>query len=151
MKPDVFLKVIRDAGIHEISGPLRAAERSRWKHRHPGIKLPNEYLGLLKKANGLRFSLDPKSTIGAAGRLLPLREIRSATELLYQDQEDEDQALPEAWLGLTDDAQGEQFLILDVRKRLYLGVDPEDPDEPERLGAELEVALDWLYARYVSG
>ena len=156
MKPDVFLRMLRDAnafkaGTHEIARPLSPSERTRWKSRNPSLKLPNDFLGFLKKANGVRFCVDPKSPIGAAGRLLPLGEIRTATELLYQDQEEEDEALPGSWLALTDDAQGEQFLALDIRKRIYLDVDPADPEEAQAIGKTFESALDWLVQRYVPG
>jgi len=153
MKGDIFLRMLRDAnalapGTHEIARPLSPSERSRWKSRNPSLKLPNDLLGFLKKANGIRFFLDPQSPIGAAGRLLPLGEIRTATELLYQDQEEEDEALPGSWLALTDDADGAQYLVLDVRKRVYLDVDPADPEDAEAIGQTFENALDWLCRRY---
>ncbi len=154
MKADVFLRMLRDAnavapGRHEIARPLPARERSRWRSRNPSIKLPNDYLGFLKKANGIRFLLDPKSPIGAAARLLPLRELSSVTELLYQDQEEEDEALPSSWIALTDDAEGGAILALDLLKRGYLEVDPEDPEDAQAAGNTFEEALDWLARRYV--
>jgi SMI1/KNR4 family protein SUKH-1 len=154
MKPDAFLKKIADdnavrPGTHELAAPLRGAESGRWKARHAGLKLPNDLLGFLKRANGIRFHLSPASPIGATARLLPLREIQTATALLYQDQEEEDEALPGSWLGLTDDAEGDQFLVLDVRKRLYLDVDPADPEDAQAVGRRFEEALDWLFARYL--
>ena len=154
MKPDAFLKKIADdnavrPGTHELAGPLRGPERGRWKARHPGLKLPNDLLGFLKRANGIRFHVSPGHPLGAEARLLPLSEIQSATTLLYQDQEEEDEALPGSWLALTDDAEGEQFLVIDVRKRLYLDVDPADPEEAQEVGEKFEEALDWLFARYL--
>jgi len=154
MKPDAFLKKIADdnavrAGTHEPAGPLRGAERGRWKARHPGLKLPNDLLGFLKRANGIRFHVSRENPLGAEARLLPLREIQSATSLLYQDLEDEDEALPSSWLALTDDAQGGQILILDVKKRRYLELDPEDPEDAQEVGEKFEEALDWLFARYL--
>ena len=154
MKPDAFLKKIADdnavrPGTHELAGPLRGPERGRWKARHPGLKLPNDLLGFLKRANGIRFHVSPGHPLGAEARLLPLREIQSATTLLYQDQEEEDEALPGSWLALTDDAEGEQFLVIDVRKRLYLDVDPADPEDAQEVGAKFEEALDWLFSRYL--
>lgn len=155
MKPDAFLKKIADdnaarPGTHELAQPLRGAESGRWKARHPGLKLPNDLLGFLKRANGIRFHVRPGSPIDVEARLLPLREIQTATSLLYQDQEDEDEALPDTWLALTDDAEGDQFLVLDVRKRLYLDVDPADPEDAQEVGERFEEALDWLFARYLS-
>jgi hypothetical protein len=131
MKPDEFLHAAR--GSCQIGRPVSASERARWKARHPGLKLPNDLQGFLKRANGITF---------AEGRLLPLREIRSATEILYQDQDDED-TLPDTWLGLTDDVDG--LLVLDVRARTYLVID----DETERIGDTWEAALEWLYTRYL--
>lgn len=154
MKPDVFLRMLRDAnalapGTHEIARPLPPSERSRWKSRHPSLKLPNDFLGFLKRANGIRFLLDAKSPIGAAGRLFPLRSLCTVTELLYQDQEEEDEALPSSWMALSDDAEAAGILALDLRKRLYLEVDPENPEDAETVGATFEEALDWLASRYV--
>jgi len=154
MKPDAFLKKIADdnaaqPGLHELANSVRPAEIGRWKARHPGIKVPNDLLGFLKRTNGIRFRVSPQSPIGAEARLLPLREIGTATSLLYQDQEDEDEALPGSWLALSDEAEGDEFLILDVRKRLYLGVDPADPEDAKEIGERFEEALDWLYARYL--
>jgi len=154
MKPDAFLKKIADdnaarPGTHELAGPLRGPEGGRWKARHPGLKLPNDLLGFLKRANGIRFHLSSGNPLGAAARLLPLREIQSATSLLYQDQEDEDEALPGSWLALTDDAAGEQFLVIDVRKRRYLDLDPAEPEDAQEVGEKFEEALDWLFARYL--
>jgi len=154
MKPEPFLKKIADdnavkPGTHELAAPIRAVEIGRWKARHPGLKPPNDLLGFFKRVNGIRFHLSPQSPIGAEARLLPLREIQTATTLLYQDQEEEDEALPGTWLALTDDAEGEQFLILDVRKRLYLDVDPADPEDAQEVGERFEEALDWLFARYL--
>jgi len=154
MKPDAFLKKIADdnavrAGTHELAGPLRGAESGRWRARHPGLKLPNDLLGFLKRANGIRFHLSAASPLGAEARLLPLREIQSATSLLYQDLEDEDEALPSSWLALTDDAQGEQILILDVKKRRYLDLDPSGAEDAQEVGEKFEEALDWLFARYL--
>jgi len=154
MKPDAFLKKIADdnavrPGTHELAGPLRGAESGRWKARHPGLKLPNDLLGFLKRANGIRFHLSPQSPLGAAARLLPLREIQSATSLLYQDLEEEGEALPGSWLALTDDADGDPILVLDVRKRLYLEVDPAEPEDAQEAGEKFEEALDWLFARYL--
>ena len=131
MKPDAFLHAARASC--QIGRPVSASERTRWKARHPGLKLPNDLLGFLKRANGITF---------AESRLLPLREIRGATEILYQDQE-EDETLPETWLGLTDDVDG--LLVFDVRARTYLVLD----DETEKIGDTWEAALDWLYARYL--
>jgi hypothetical protein len=133
MKPDVFLHALRDAKI-QIGRPVAASERARWKARHPGLKLPNDLLGFLKRANGVTFP---------AARLLPLREIRTATEILYQDQDEADEALPGTWLGLTDDV--ESLLVLDVRSRRYLTLE----EEAEAVGTTFEEALDWLYARYL--
>jgi len=152
MKPDTFLKKIADdnavrPGTHEIAPPLRVAEQGRWKARHPRLKLPNDLLGFLKKANGVKFHLSPTSPIGAEARLLPLRDIQPATELLYQNQEGEDEGLPDTWVALTDDAEGEQFLLFDIRKRVYLELDPGDDAEP--IGERFEEALDWLFARYL--
>jgi hypothetical protein len=154
MKPDAFLKKIADdnsvkPGTHELSPPLRSAEIGRWKARHPRLKPPNDLLGFLKRANGIRFHVSTESPIGALARLLPLREIRDATSLLYHDQEEEGEALPGSWLALSDDAQGEQFLVLDVRKRRYLELDPADPEDAEEIGERFEEALDWLFARYL--
>lgn len=154
MKPDAFLKKVADdnavkPGTHELAQPLRGAESGRWKARHPRLKLPNDLLGFLKRANGIKFHVDAQSPIGAEARLLPLREIQTATSLLYQDQEEEDESLPGTWLALTDDAEGEQFLVLDVRKRRYLDVDPADPEEAQAVGERFEEALDWLFARYL--
>jgi hypothetical protein len=154
MKPDAFLKKIADdnaaaPGTHELAASVRPAEIGRWKARHAGVKLPNDLLGFLKRTNGIRFRLSAGSPLGAAARLLPLREIASATSLLYQDQEEEDEALPGSWLALSDDAAGEQFLVLDARKRLYLDVDPADPEDAQEIGERFEEALDWLFARYL--
>jgi hypothetical protein len=154
MKPESFLKKIADdnaaaPGTHELAAPIRSAEIGRWKARHPGLKPPNDLLGFLKRCNGIRFHLSPQSPIGAEARLLPLREIRDATSLLYHDQEEEDEALPGTWLALSDDAEGDQFLVLDVRKRRYLEVDPADPEEAQEIGERFEEALDWLFARYL--
>jgi hypothetical protein len=73
MKPDVFLKKIADdntvrPGTHEAAPPLRAAEHGRWKARHPGLKLPNDLIGFLKRANGIRFHLAPERPLGSAAR-----------------------------------------------------------------------------------
>jgi len=154
MKPDAFLKKIADdnavtPGIHELAHSVRPAEIGRWKARHPGVKLPNDLLGFLKRTNGIRFHLSAQSPIGAEARLLPLRDIQTATSLLYQDQEDEDESLPGTWFALTDDAGADQFLILDVRKRIYLDVDPADPEDAQEIGERFEEALDWLFARYL--
>ena len=154
MKPDSFLKKIADVnavtpGTHELAPSLRPAEIGRWKARHPGLKPPNDLLGFLKRSNGIRFHLSPRSPIGSEARLLPLREIQNATSLLYHDQEGEDDALPGSWLALSDDAEGAQFLVLDVRKRRYLEVDPADPEEAQEIGERFEEALDWLFARYL--
>lgn len=126
MKPDVFLRALRDAGV-EIGRPVSPAERKRWK----GPRLPNDLLGFLRKANGLRLG---------EVRLLPLREIRPATEVLFQDQDSEEDALPDTWLALTDDV--EEPLMLDVVARVYRTLDDE-------IGGTWEEALDWLYARYL--
>ena len=131
MKPDEFLHAAR--GTCQIGRPLPPSERARWKARHPGLKLPHDLLGFLKRANGITF---------AEGRLLPLREIRGATEILYQDQDGEE-TLPETWLGLTDDVDG--LLVFDVRARTYLVID----EETEKVGDRWEDALDWLAARYL--
>jgi hypothetical protein len=152
MKPDAFLKKIADdnavkPGTHDPSPPLRGAESGRWKARHPGLKLPNDLLGFLKKANGIKFHVRPDSPIGAEARLLPLHEIQPATALLFQDQEGEDEGLPDTWVALTDDAEGDQFLLFDVRKRVYLELDPGD--DAEEIGERFEEALDWLFARYL--
>lgn len=152
MKPDAFLKKIADdnlvkPGTHLLAQSLRAPESGRWKARHPGLKLPNDLLGFLKRTNGIRFHVDRESPIGAVARLLPLREIQPATTLLYQDQEEEDEGLPPTWLALTDDAEGEQYLLYDVRKRVYLELDPAD--DAEVIGERFEEALDWLFARYL--
>jgi hypothetical protein len=143
MKADVFLRAVRDAntaapGTHEIGRPLSPSERAR----HKRWKLPNDLLGFLKRANGLRFAK-------GAARLLPLREIRTAAELLYEDQDEEDPTLPSSWLSLTDDVEGGLLLLLDLRARTYLQFDPDD-DEAEAVGTTFEEALDWLYARYVA-
>jgi hypothetical protein len=152
MKPDAFLKKIADdnaarPGTHEAAQPLRAAERGRWKARHPGLKLPNDLLGFLKRANGIKFHLSPNSPIGAEARFLPLREIESATQVIFQSLEGEDEGLPDTWVALTDDAEGEQFLLFDVRKRVYLELDPGG--DAEEVGDRFEEALDWLFARYL--
>lgn len=146
MKPDAFLKKLADdnavqPGKHEIARPLPHAERGRWKARHPGLKLPNDFLSFLKRANGVR--------LGTAGRLLPLREIDTATSLLYQDQEEEGEALPATWLALSDDADGDAILVIDVRKRVYLALDPADPEDVQEVGLRFEEALDWIVARYL--
>ncbi|HEX7900823.1 MAG TPA: SMI1/KNR4 family protein [Planctomycetota bacterium] len=132
MKPDEFLHAAR--GTCQLGRPLPPSERARWKARHPSLKLPNDLLGFLKRANGITFS---------EGRLLPLREIRPATEILYQDQDGEE-SLPETWLGLTDDVDG--LLVLDIPARTYLVID----EETEKVGDRWEEALDWLYARYLA-
>ena len=154
MKPDAFLKKVADdnavaPGTHDLAHPVRPAEIGRWKARHPGMKLPNDLLGFFKRVNGIRFHVSPASPIGAEARLLALRELDSATALLYQDQEEEGDALPGSWLALTDDAQGDAVLVLDVRKRVYLGVDPAEPEDAQEIGDRFEHALDWLFARYL--
>ena len=126
MKPDHFLRATRDAGL-ETGRPVSPSERSRWK----GPRLPNDLLGFFKKANGVNFG---------HVRLLPLREIRPATEVLFRHQDDEDDALPDTWLALTDDV--EEPLLLDVVARVYRSLDDE-------IGRTWEEALDWLFAKYL--
>lgn len=128
MKPDVFLRAVRDAGLTP-GRPVSPSERARRK----SLKLPKDLLGFLKRANGV--------DLGEA-ELLPLREIRGATEILYQDQDD-DESLPETWLGLTDDVDA--LLVFDLRSRKYLVID----DETTEIGGTWEEALEWLAARYL--
>jgi hypothetical protein len=154
MRPEAFLKKIADdnavrPGTHELAASVRPVEIGRWKARHPGMKLPNDLIGFLKRTNGIRFHVSADQPLGVAARLLPLREIQTATALLYQDQEGEDEALPGSWLALTDDPAGDQFLVLDVRKRIYLDLDPADPEDAQEIGERFEEALDWLFARYL--
>jgi len=52
-------------------------------------------------------------------------------------------------MAISDDAEGAGILALDLRKRVYLEVDPENPEDAEAVGATFEEALDWLAARYV--
>lgn len=132
MKPEVFLRALRDARAAEPARPLSPSERAR----HRRWRLPNDLLGFLKRANGLAFA--------GGARLLPLREIRTATEVLYQDQEEEGDVLPPGWLALTDDPDG-PILVLDLRARTYFAFE----DEAEEIGTTFEEALDWIYARYV--
>lgn len=139
MKADVFLRAVRDAGI-AVPRPAPPSERARWRAKHAGVRLPNDLLGFYKRANGVVFP---------DGRLVRLGEIRTATELLFQDLEDEDDALPSSWFALTDEPAAEAYLVLDVDRRVYLELDPEDPDEHRVVGSAFEEALEWLLARYV--
>ena len=132
MKPEVFLRALRETRAAEPARPLSPSERAR----HRRWRLPNDLLGFLKRANGIAFA--------GGARLLPLREIRSATEVLYQDQEEDGEELPPGWLALTDDPDG-RILVLDLRARTYLDLE----EEAEPIGTTFEEALDWLFARYV--
>jgi len=138
MKPGAFLRAARDAGAR-VGRPASPSDRARWRARFPGVRLPNDLLGFYRRADGAAFP---------GGRLLPLGEIRPATDLLFEDLEDEDEGLPSSWLALTDEPAAEAYLVFDADRRVYLELDPDDPDEHRTVGAAFEDALAWILARY---
>lgn len=141
MKPETFLRAVRDAGI-AVPRPAPPSARARVRARHRGVRLPNDLLGFYRRANGTAFP---------DGRLLPLGELTSANDLICPDVEDEDGRLPSSWLALTDETAGEAYLVLDLDRRVYLELDPEDPDEHRIVGGTVEDALEWVMNRYGTG
>lgn len=139
MRPEAFLRAVRDAGI-PVPRPAPPSERARWRSRNPGVRLPRDLLGFYRRANGVAFP---------DGRLLRLGELAPANERLFQDLADEDDALPSTWIALTDEAAADAYLVLDADRRVYIDLDPEDPDEHRVVAATFEEALDWLAARYL--
>lgn len=46
-------------GTHKLGKPLTDAELARWQKKHPEIALPEDYLALLRRANGLTVHPEP--------------------------------------------------------------------------------------------
>src|SRR5882724_6543488 len=133
MTPEAFYSRLaadnrRVPGTHLLESGLGTVDLDWWQKQHPKTNLPDDFIALLRLHNGFCLHPDEHTPMGAI-RLLPIREIDSASRRLYGKRRCE--SIPNFWHGITDHPDSARYLILDTSTGCYLDVSPIVPDEAE--------------------
>jgi hypothetical protein len=149
MTVEEFLeRLTQDKHHRHVLGPgLTAVQLRDWKNRNPGLKLPADFIRLLKHANGIRIRVTKDTPTGAI-ELLPLERIQFAPRHMYRGDTSFDAEFSPTLLAITDDPDSSHFVVLDVSRGEYLDFDPIDGDSADVVARDVESFLDWL-AQYL--
>lgn len=140
-------------GHHRIFYPLGDTELKEWLTKWPNQSLPEDLVHLLRQSNGIQFWVNEGSPEGYF-RLLPLREIDSARQIMWQDfsEEMEFDEVPYAhWLAISEHQDGASYIVLDTDTPKYYLMDTCGGDLTNPVGNNVEELLDFIWEQWVTG
>lgn len=112
-------------GQHRVFPPLDGAEFESWQAKWPGQFLPEDFLTLMRRSNGIQFWVHEGSPEGYL-RLLPLREIDSARRIMWLEHGANmgaDEVPYAHWLAVSEHQDGGEYLVLDTDRHQYYLMD----------------------------
>jgi hypothetical protein len=136
---------------HRILPPLEDAELDAWCERWPQCRLPEDLLGLLRKANGIQFWVHRGSPDGCYS-LLPLREIDSARRIMWGESGEQlksDEVPRRHWLAITQHQDGACYVVLDTDEQRYYLMDTCGADLTCPVGNSVSELLDFIWDTWV--
>lgn len=150
MSVDEFLQRLARARLdpstlNDVQVGASESDLAAWNHAQAGLRLPDELLGLYRRANGIAFGVCDGIPQGYI-RLLPLRELHPVREAPWGDDQ-----VPEDWLVLSDHLDGSSFAVLELRSGRYLHVDPCGIDDKSVFGDDVATFLDAIWEHWVEG
>jgi hypothetical protein len=138
-------------GQHRIFPPLGNAEPKEWQGKWPKHSLSEDLVDLLRHANGIQFWVHEGSPEGYF-RLLPLREIDSARQIMWQAHSDsmESDEVPYAhWLAISEHQDGASYIVLDTDRHQYYLMDTSGADLSNPVGNNVEELLEFIWEDWV--
>jgi hypothetical protein len=128
---------------HLLGAPASLEELARWRSSWPRHRLPEDLVGLLRRANGIHLWADLGEGRSYEG-LAPLAEWRLARNKMWGEDAAPD-LLPDRYLALSYHADGAAFVVLDVDSGKYFLMDSCGADETSPIGDCAGHLLDWLW------
>ena len=135
-------EVLEDGLENVIAKPLSDTEFQQWSRAHPDFVLPNEYVAMLRMANGMKLHSSDDSPKGLL-HILPLKQVKPLSEQLMKvtGLEEEDLTDPPTCLMVGEDQDSAWCLGLDTATGHFLEVDYAG--DSVDVGSISEM-LDWL-------
>ncbi|HEU4386233.1 MAG TPA: hypothetical protein VFV34_00450 [Blastocatellia bacterium] len=135
-------KELRSFQYGHVLGPgLGSSEIDDWQSRHPRHMLPADLRALLVVVNGIHLWADLATSRAYFG-ILPLENWQDAAT---SDWAELYETAPACELVLSYHDNGDYFLVLDTASQEYRWYDPQDFDNPERVGRTVEDLLDFWW------
>lgn len=136
--------IARRQSIHELMPGMNNDQYHNWRRQHPNVRLPDDYVELLRISNGLKIfreEFNGELIHEGAVQLFPIEEVDWAGSVMYGKA---DRSVPRNWLALGVDCDGTFFVVLDVDSGRFLQVDPATTEEPEIIAEDVGGLYDWL-------
>ncbi len=130
--------------VHITYPGLDKREFDLWKQSYPDVRLPDDWLNLLRHTNGLGIDqqLVYDQFTGPFFTINPLSKIVSATQAIYGERSTAQ--LPSSWFVIGRDADGEQHLIVDVATFEYHCINAIVPEEAKVIADQFPDCLEWI-------
>lgn len=132
---------------------MEDVELEAWRAAHPGAVVPNDFLELLRIANGIVLDLE----CGEEGffSLLPLRRFRPVRKALFGEYADDVESnrylrddWPDARLAISTHVDGKWLVAIDIRDGTFFDADAYD--SPTLIGRGVPGLLDWLDEHWIT-
>ena len=135
-------KELRTFKYAHVLGPgIGSSDIDAWQLRHPRHVLPIDLRAFLEAVNGVHLWAD-MATLRAYFGILPLKDWQDAAT---SDWSELYGPSPVSQLVLSYHENGDYFLALDTALREYRWYDPQDFDNPKRVGSTVEELLDFWW------
>ena len=132
---------------HIVDPPITDAELKKWEKANPSLKLPEDLVLLLRKANGIHPHANQEQKRGYLG-LAQLEQWESARYVFWG--KDTDAVYPpDTFIAISYHQDGSAYVVLDTKSGRYFLMDPCGPDESSPIGENVEDLLDWLWEEAV--
>jgi hypothetical protein len=139
------------AGHHKTFPPLDSEELKKWNSRFSRSSLPEDFLDLLKRTNGIHFWVSEGSPQGYF-RLLPLREIDNARQVMWGGSLNDSDAgaIPNTnWLAISGHQDGACYIVLDPDMSRYYLMDSCGADLTCPVGNNVQELLDYVWEHWI--
>jgi hypothetical protein len=153
MQVDDFIQRLSEqmGGHHRTFPPLDNKELETWISKFPQSTLPEDYVSLLKRTNGIQFWVGEGSPNGYF-QILHLRDIDTARQIMWggllNDIEEDEVPYPH-WLALTDHQDGAVFIVLDTDSGRYYLMDSCGADLTCPAGKNVNELLDYVWKHWI--
>jgi hypothetical protein len=139
------------AGNHRVLPPLEDEELNAWLAKWPNATLPEDYLDLLRCANGVQFWVHEGSPHGYF-QMLPLREVDTARQIMWGEalgHMDDDEVPYPHWFAITGHQDGACYIVLDPDARRYYLMDTCGADLTYPVGSSVAGLLDFIWHDWI--
>lgn len=138
-----------DPSSHTLHPGLKDVELEAWYTNHPGERLPEDLLTLLRWSNGFGYYQEyfngEAIHLDGAFRFLPLKEIKRADLVMYNEEQNDHPYLPPTRRAFLQGPDSTVFFGYDSESLHFWRFEPIIPEENDDLGPDMGLLLEHLF------